>query len=88
MSDLFSHRIVGWRASTSQRSDLALDALDPLEHALWNRGGAGPSRVARGLLRHAAAESVFGLYKTELSRRQGPWRGLDDVEIRTLEWVD
>ena len=37
---------------------------------------------------NAAAESVFGLYKTELIRRQGPWRGLDDVEIGTLEWVD
>ena len=35
MSDLFSRRIVGWRASTSLRSDLALDAL---EHALWQRG--------------------------------------------------
>ena len=35
VSDLFSRRIVGWRASTSLRSDLALDAL---EHALWQRG--------------------------------------------------
>jgi putative transposase len=32
--DLFSRRIVGWRASTSLRADLALDAL---EHALWQR---------------------------------------------------
>jgi hypothetical protein len=34
VSDLFSRRIVGWRASTSLRSDLALDAL---EQALWQR---------------------------------------------------
>ncbi|MGH8937226.1 MAG: IS3 family transposase, partial [Acidimicrobiia bacterium] len=27
-------------------------------------------------------------YKTELIRRRGPWRGLDDVEYATLEWVD
>ncbi len=26
--------------------------------------------------------------KTELIRRRGPWRGLDDVEFATLEWVD
>jgi putative transposase len=37
---------------------------------------------------NALAESVIGLYKTELVRNKGPWRGLDDVEIATLEWVD
>ena len=36
----------------------------------------------------AAAESLIGLYKTELIRRRGPWRGLDDVELATLEYVD
>ena len=29
-----------------------------------------------------------GLYKTELVRNKGPWRGLDDLELATLEWVD
>ena len=37
---------------------------------------------------NALAESVIGLYKTEVIRRQGPWRGLEDVEFRTLVWVD
>jgi putative transposase len=37
---------------------------------------------------NALAESVIGLYKTELIRRRGPWRGLDDLELATLEWVD
>jgi transposase InsO family protein len=37
---------------------------------------------------NALAESVIGLYKTELIRTQGPWRSLDDVEYATLEWVD
>lgn len=37
---------------------------------------------------NALAESVIGLFKTEVIRRQGPWRGLDDVEYATLEWVD
>ena len=37
---------------------------------------------------NAMAESIIGLFKTELIRRQGPWRTLDDVEIATLEWVD
>ena len=29
-----------------------------------------------------------GLYKTELIYNKGPWRGLDDVEFATLEWID
>jgi putative transposase len=37
---------------------------------------------------NALAESTIGLYKTELIRRRGPWRGLDDLELATLEWVD
>ena len=37
---------------------------------------------------NAAAESLIGLYKTELIRRRGPWKGLDDVELATLEYVD
>jgi putative transposase len=37
---------------------------------------------------NALAESTIGLYKTELICRRGPWRGLDDLELATLEWVD
>lgn len=37
---------------------------------------------------NALAESTIGLFKTELIRRRGPWKTLDDVEIATLEWVD
>ena len=38
--------------------------------------------------RNALAESVIGLYKTEVIRQQGPWRGIDAVEYATLRWVD
>lgn len=37
---------------------------------------------------HALAESVIGLYKTEVIRQRGPWRNLEAVEFATLEWVD
>jgi putative transposase len=30
---------------------------------------------------------VNGLYKTELIRRRGPWRTIEQVEYATLEWV-
>lgn len=36
---------------------------------------------------NALAETVNGLYKTELIRRQGPWRNVDEVELATLQWV-
>lgn len=112
--DVFSRRIVGWRVSSSMRSDLALDALEqaicerqpgpdePLVHHS-DRGvqylsirytdrlleaGIEPSVGSRGdSYDNALAESVIGLFKTEVIHRRGPWRGFDDVEIATLEWV-
>jgi transposase InsO family protein len=113
--DAYARRIVGWRASTSLRTDLALDAL---EQALHDRQAAGLD----GLIHHsdrgvqylairyterladagiepsvgsvgdsydnALAESVIGLFKTEVIRRRGPWRNLEAVEFAVLEWVD
>jgi putative transposase len=37
---------------------------------------------------NALAESIIGLYKTEVIRRRGPWRNVEAVEFATLEWVD
>ena len=37
---------------------------------------------------NALAETIIGLYKTELIHRRGPWRHLEAVEYATLEWVD
>lgn len=37
---------------------------------------------------NALAESVIGLFKTEVIHRRGPWRSISDVEFATLEWVD
>jgi putative transposase len=112
--DAFSRYLVGWQASRSLRTDLALDAL---EMAIWRRqaqldglvhhsdrggqylairyterlaeAGAVTSVGSRGdSFDNALAETIIGLYKTELVRRRGPWRGLDEVEYATLEWVD
>jgi len=112
--DAFSRFIVGWQASRSLRTDLALDAL---EMAIWRRhagleglvhhsdrgsqylairyterlaeAGAVTSVGSRGdSYDNALAETIIGLYKTELIRRRGPWKGLDEVEYATLEWVD
>jgi len=111
--DVFSRAIVGWRVSSSLRSDLALDAL---EQALQQRSpseglvhhsdrgvqylsirytdrlleaGIEPSVGSVGdSYDNAMAESVIGLYKTEVIRRRGPWRSVEAVEYATLEWVD
>jgi len=36
---------------------------------------------------NALAETINGLYKAELIRRQGPWRTIEQVELATLSWV-
>lgn len=36
---------------------------------------------------NAMAESVIGLYKTECVEHEGPWSGVDDLELATLNWV-
>jgi transposase InsO family protein len=37
---------------------------------------------------NALAETIIGLFKTEVIYARGPWRALDAVEYATLEWVD
>jgi transposase InsO family protein len=37
---------------------------------------------------NALAETIIGLYKTEVIHRRGPWRHLEAVEYATLEWID
>ena len=37
---------------------------------------------------NALAETINGLYKTEVIHRRGPWKSFAAVEIATLEWVD
>jgi transposase InsO family protein len=111
--DVFARTIVGWRASSSLRTGLALDALEQALHARpdieqlvhhSDRGvqylsiryterlaeaGIEPSVGSVGdSYDNALAESVIGLYKTEVIRRRGPWRNLEAVEFATLEWVD
>ncbi len=113
ITDVFSRKIVGWRVSSSLRSDLALDALEQALHArpdLENlvhhsdRGaqylairyterledaGIAPSVGSVGdSYDNALAETINGLYKTEIIRRNGPWRNIEEVEFATLEWVD
>jgi putative transposase len=51
--------------------------------------GIAPSVGSRGdAYDNALAESVMALFKTEVIRRQGPWRSLEAVEFTTLAWVD
>ena len=36
---------------------------------------------------NALAETIIGLYKTEVIHQRGPWRGFKAIELATLEWV-
>ena len=54
-----------------------------------SQAGAQPSVGSRSdSYDNALAETIIGLYKTEVIRRRGPWRSLEAVEYATLEWVD
>lgn len=111
--DVFSRMIVGWRACTSMRADLVLDALEQAIHARQDVEGvihhsdrgvqyvciryterlaeAGIERSVGSVgdsYDNALAETIIGLYKTELIQQQGPWRRVDSVEYPTLCWVD
>jgi putative transposase len=113
VTDVFSRKIVGWRVSSSLRSDLALDALEQALHArpdidqLIHHSDRGvqylsiryTDRLAEAEIEpsvgsvgdsydNALAETIIGLYKTEVIRRNGPWRNIEEVEFATLEWVD
>ena len=113
--DVFARRIVGWRVSSSMRTDFVLDAL---EQALYARqpeqgsslvhhsdrgsqyvsiryterlaeAGIEPSVGSKGdSYDNALAETINGLYKTELIKPRKPWKTVDDVEYATAEWVD
>jgi putative transposase len=37
---------------------------------------------------NALAESIIGLYKTEVIERRGPWRTFEAVEFATLTWIE
>ena len=51
--------------------------------------GIAPSVGSRGdSYDNALAETIIGLFKTEVIRRKGPWRHLEAVEFATLDWVD
>jgi putative transposase len=37
---------------------------------------------------NALAETIIGLFKTEVIRKHGPWKTIDGVEYAVCEWVD
>jgi hypothetical protein len=54
----------------------------------WWRTTSSPQSDPEGIPTAAMAEAFNSLYKWELIYPQGPWRGLDDVEFATLEYID
>jgi transposase InsO family protein len=111
--DVFARRIVGWRVSTSLKTELVLDALEQALHdradtdGLVHHSDRGcqylslrySERLAECGIRpsvgtsgdsydNALAESIIGLFKTEIIRRRGPWKSIEAVEFAVLQWVD
>jgi transposase InsO family protein len=89
VTDVFSRKIVGWRVSNSLRSDRGVQYLSFRYTERLGEAGIEPSVGSVGdSYDNALAETIFGLFKTEVIRKNGPWRSLEEVEFATLEWVD
>jgi putative transposase len=77
LGDLIHHSDRGSQYLAMRYTDRLTDA--GIEPSVGSRGDAYDN---------ALAESVIGLFKTEVIRLKGPWRHLEAVEFATLEWVD
>jgi transposase InsO family protein len=77
VGDLVHHSDRGSQYLSMRYTDRLADA--GIEPSVGSRGDAYDN---------ALAESVIGLFKTEVIRRKGPWRALEAVEFATLTWVD
>ena len=77
LADLVHHSDRGTQYLSMRYTDRLADA------------GIEPSVGSRGdSYDNALAESIIGLFKTEVIQRTGPWRHLEAVEFATLTWVD
>ena len=112
--DVYARRIVGWRVSSSMRTDFVLDALEQALYArrpssdteLIHHSDRGSQYVSiryterleeAGLMPsvgstgdsydNALAETINGLYKTEVIYKRGPWKTKESLELATLQWV-
>ena len=96
-------KTLGWRNPSEVFNELLLSHQEdvlrrPLESGQYLSmrytdrlvdAGIAPSVGSQGdAYDNALAESVIGLYKTEVIQRKGPWRTLEAVEFATLTWVD
>jgi len=77
VTDLVHHSDRGTQYLSMRYTDRLAEA--EIEPSVGSRGDSYDN---------ALAESVIGLFKTEVIQRKGPWRHLEAVEFATLTWVD
>jgi putative transposase len=78
-----------WRANLIHHSDRGVQYVSIRYTERLAEAGIEPSVGSVGdSYDNALAETVIGLFKTEVIHRRGPWRSFESVEFATLEWVD
>jgi transposase InsO family protein len=78
-----------WRANLIHHSDRGVQYVSIKYTERLAEAGIEPSVGSVGdSYDNALAETVIGLFKTEVIHRRGPWRSFESVEFATLEWVD
>ena len=83
------HERQPWRANLIHHSDRGVQYVSIKYTERLAEAGIEPSVGSVGdSYDNALAETVIGLFKTEVIHRRGPWRSFEAVEFATLEWVD
>ena len=85
---LYAHRPVH-KSGLIHHSDRGGQYLSILYTERLAKAGIEPSVGSVGdAYNNALAETINGLYKTEVIRRRSSWKTVDEVELETLKWVD
>jgi putative transposase len=88
LEQAISERLGSGAEPLVHHSDRGVQYLDFRYTKRLALAGIEPSVGSRGdSYDNALAESIIGLYKTELVHPRGPWSRLEDLELATLEWV-
>ena len=84
--------LLAWRHGEAEPAPFALlkkrIGRTKLSKAILAEAGMEPSVGSVGDSHDdALAETINGLYKTELIHRRAPWKTRESVELATLEWI-
>ncbi|GAA1644480.1 hypothetical protein [Actinoplanes couchii] len=100
--DVCSRMIAGWQMAVWRRENQGAELGGLIHHSdqgaqyrairhtrrLGEAGGVAPVGSKGDFFDNAMTEAFNSPFKAELVRNRGSWRGLDDLEMATVEYID